>query len=507
MVERTTETRPTVERTRDARSLVEDAFRRCLSGATARPVTASQIYAYVQSPFAAWCDHHAPPDARDGPSGFQELLLRRGREHEARYVERTHPGLAPLAAETPEAAFRALLERMAAGERVVYQAQTFYLPEGLAGRVDLLERRDEGSSIFGPYHYVVKEIKLARTLKRHHWLQAAFCNHVLGRIQGYTPPQYFLVDRDHKEVAFEHDADELRAVLEAIARIRDGERPEPVYGKGLWPWTSYNDRAAREGGGVSLVTGVGSATQARLATLGIRSVESLAKADEPSLTTLPGVAGATARRIRLSAQALVEGRPLRVGPLRLREARTEVFLDLEGTGDLDEGIEPMDYLIGALVRRDGVERYVSFVAPGLDGEAQMWRAFLSWFESLDDPVLYHWSAYEATHLRRLAERHGCDTATRERLVASLVDLHKVATQAYVFPTHGTSIKVVAPYLGFSWRHKDVDAMESIALFFEYAEAPDARSDRLQRVLDYNEDDCIAMRVVKDWLVSAGPAVR
>lgn len=484
-----------------ATDVAEETFLRCMRGDARHVVTGADVYRFVQSPFSAWCERHAPEHARDPPTAFQELLLRRGRDHEARVLEAHHPGLAPLPAADAADAFRATLRAMAAGAPVIYQPQAFYLPDGLGGRLDLLERRDEGASVFGAYHYVVKEIKLARNLKRHHWMQAAFYNHVLGLVQGFTPPQYFLVDRDHKVVAFEHQPGEVRGIVEALARIREGGDVEPVYGKGLWPWESYNDRVAKERRGVSLVTGVGAATQAKLAGLGITRVEHLAEADEGRLCQVPGVAERSARRMRLAARALVEGRPIALGPPKLRASRTEVFLDLEGTGDVDDGLEPMDYLIGALVRETGAttERYHSFVAPGLDGEATMWREFLAWFEKLEGPVLYHWSSYEAVHLRRLRERHGCDAATFARLERSLVDLHKVATDAFVFPTHGTSIKVVAPYLGFTWRHKDVDAMESIALYFDYAEDPIGNGGSLLRVLDYNEDDCIAMRVVKDWL--------
>jgi predicted RecB family nuclease len=56
-------------------------------------------------------------------------------------------------------------------------------------------------------------------------------------------------------------------------------------------------------------------------------------------------------------------------------------------------------------------------------------------------------------------------------------------------------------LGFKWRHKDVNATESIAMYFDYVKDPVANKANFQKIIDYNEDDCIATRVIKDWLAS------
>jgi uncharacterized protein len=54
-------------------------------------------------------------------------------------------------------------------------------------------------------------------------------------------------------------------------------------------------------------------------------------------------------------------------------------------------------------------------------------------------------------------------------------------------------------MGYKWKHPDVNALESIALYFQYVENPDKNKDKMQKVIDYNEDDCRATMLVKDWL--------
>jgi predicted RecB family nuclease len=63
------------------------------------------------------------------------------------------------------------------------------------------------------------------------------------------------------------------------------------------------------------------------------------------------------------------------------------------------------------------------------------------------------------------------------------------------------LKQIAPYLGFKWRQKDVSATESIAMYFDYVKDPIGNETNLQKIIDYNEDDCVATRVIKDWLAS------
>ncbi len=67
------------------------------------------------------------------------------------------------------------------------------------------------------------------------------------------------------------------------------------------------------------------------------------------------------------------------------------------------------------------------------------------------------------------------------------------------PTYGGGLKQVAMYMGYNWRHQDINAMESIAIYLNYSKNPEKHKDEMQKVIDYNEDDCKATMLVKDWL--------
>ena len=56
---------------------------------------------------------------------------------------------------------------------------------------------------------------------------------------------------------------------------------------------------------------------------------------------------------------------------------------------------------------------------------------------------------------------------------------------------------IAKFLKFDWRDKTPSGALSIQWFNEYLEDKDPK--KLQRIIEYNEDDCKATMVIKDYL--------
>ena len=64
-----------------------------------------------------------------------------------------------------------------------------------------------------------------------------------------------------------------------------------------------------------------------------------------------------------------------------------------------------------------------------------------------------------------------------------------------WPTRDYSIKTLAKFLGFQWRDTHPSGTASIEWFHRWVESGDLVI--RQRILDYNEDDCRATRVLLD----------
>lgn len=487
---------------------VEGLLRTCLADGPYPRVRASLVALHAESPYAVWCEAFGPPEAREPASRYWLLLADKGKEHEARILGSRHPGLAPLSFETAEAGFRLALEQMAGGVPALAGPPLLYLPEGLTGRPDLLERIEGVPSRFGPYAYRVVEIKSARHLQEAHLVQAAFYNLLLGRVQGVEAPSVILVNRDGR--AFEYPWEQLRPALqealEGTRAILTGRvEPEPIHGGSPWPWTAYADGQAEARRDISLLPGVGGATRETLRGAGIKVLGDVAGAAESFLAALPRIGAGRARKLKAAATALLTGQPVRIrdGRVPLPPAPVEIFVDLEGAGPLDPSgdLLPFDYLIGTVSRKGGDARYRPFLAARPAEAGRMTADFVAFCESLPGAPLYHWHNYERTRLKHLFDQHGIPPVRAGAVLARLADLHRLATRTVAFPVPGTGLKAVAKALGFSWRLADVDALESVVLFLEYAADPAGHADALARILTYNEDDCRATAFVKDWLAA------
>lgn len=45
----------------------------------------------------------------------------------------------------------------------------------------------------------------------------------------------------------------------------------------------------------------------------------------------------------------------------------------------------------------------------------------------------------------------------------------------------------------------MNALDAIAYYLKYQSDPEMYQDKIQAIIDYNEDDCRATKLIKDWL--------
>jgi predicted RecB family nuclease len=495
-------------------AIEDNIFYRCLSGPHPGELTAQNVSLYFISPFAIWCERFAPETEKDQPSPYRELLMERGIEHERRTIQNHYPGAEPITYGPPQQGFSILLREMARGADAIFGLPVFYLPENLQGQVDGLIKREDHPSLFGQYHYEVLEIKLAKNIRRAHLLQAAMYNYIVGKIQGYTPRVFLTMNRDEEisEHPFEEHRETLALAIKGTQAILDGkEKPTATYNGCTWPWTSYTNRLAIKRRDVSLISQVGLRTKDMLVAHGYEKVKDVASARPEDLSTALGIRPGKAWRLILSAKAIDEGEPIpsNLSVLDFPKRRTEIFLDLEGTDQpaQQDELAHIDYLIGILTRNKDKETYKAFMAHRFQAEGRMFGEFMAFIRQQKDYVIYHWHNYERWHIRRLGERHGLLRNVETLLSPHMIDLHNMATRAFVFPTYRNGLKDIASFLGFQWRHKDVNALDAVAYYLNYQENPKAYRDKMQSVVDYNEDDCVATRVIRDWLERARSAYR
>jgi predicted RecB family nuclease len=485
---------------------VDEIYRRCLSGLFKGGLTAQNVSLYHTSPFTIYCENFISMEEKDTLSPYRELLLQRGREHERRVIETAYPSCKPLRYERPENGFRRLLDEMATGAEVICGPPLFYLPENMQGIADILEKRNDHPSIFGDYHYIVTEIKQAKKIKKEHILQGAFYTYVVAKIQEYLPRTFRIINHDMetKDFSFSDYEADLQIAIKGTQAILNGiERPTATYNVAEWPWEKYTNHEAIRMRDVSLVGQVGPSMKEKLVSRGFEKVWDISSASIESLQAIPGISDTTARKLILNAMAIMKREPIPMDleGLHLPEKSIEIFLDMEGTDepDFEGATEAVDYLIGVIVCKNGRDEYHPFIAHKIDDEGQMFRDFMSFLKEHDNYVIYHWHNYENWHMKRLAERHDLLEEARESVLSHMVDLHRMATKAFAFPTYTNGLKDIASFLGFKWRRAEINALDAIAYYLKYQTDPAQYSEKIRAVIDYNEDDCRATKAIKDWL--------
>jgi predicted RecB family nuclease len=274
---------------------------------------------------------------------------------------------------------------------------------------------------------------------------------------------------------------------------------------------------------VLLVSGMRLTQRHRLNSAGLHTIEQLAK----RTAAVDGISASTLATLREQAALQIQtpvGAPPTVrlyDAAQLRAIPTpddgDIFFDFEGDPLYSEagGNEwGLDYLFG-LIETD--ETFRPFWAHTYDEERQALIDFLAYVAERrrEHPNLhiYHYAAYERTHLLSLAARHGVGEDQVDDLLREgvLVDLYPIVRKSMRIGSHSYSIKKLEPlYMGDDRRLGVDNAADSIS---EYADARlvhlDGKEEEAQAKLDdiarYNTYDCVSTLKLRDWLLDQAHA--
>jgi uncharacterized protein len=447
------------------------------------------------------------------PGEQAELLFRKGREHEAAYLDRLRAegkSIREISLEPDldwERAARETAEALAEGVDVVYQG---VLGHGdWRGVADFLERQPDGS-------YEAVDTKLARSSKPSHVLQLCFYSAELARIQGSEPGQiHVLLGSGERESLRPQDfaayARRVRARLEAFVAAGQATTPYPCDHCGVCNFLPLCEAWWDEVDHLSRVAGVWGRHIERLESAGITTLAELAVADPADPPS--GVTPETFAKLQRQAALQLEYRETEKPVFELSEPRPEtgfallpdpspgdLFFDLEGNPFWDE-TGSLEYLWGLL---DVDDDYEPVWAEDRPSER---RAFEKVVDRIHERLaehpgmhVYHYASYELSVLRRLAGRYG----TREEEVDDLqrrgvlCDLYKVVRGGLQASVPGYGLKELEIFLDFERRGSIADGGTSIVEYERYLDTRDGAI--LGAIGFYNEEDCIATRLLRDWLL-------
>ncbi len=491
-------------------------------------ITASMLYSFTTCPHRVSLDLFGDPADRDEVSPFVELLWERGHTFEEETVTSLDVPFLNLRGVSRDEREELTLRAMQDGEDLIYGGRISH--GRLLGEPDLLRRAGTG--------YIPGDIKSGAGVegasehsdgkpKRHYAVQLALYSDILQQ-RGLSPSKSaFVWDIHGDEVPYDLAAPRGPRVKntmweeygEALVRVEDivdrhaTTKPGLISDCSLCHWRSHCRREIVGADDLTLISELGRSTREKfppdIATVADLARPSLADLIPEGRSAIPGIGEKTLRKYHARAvlQKQPSPTPYFTEEVCLPMSDTELFFDIE-----TDPFRSLCYLHG-FVERTGkaskTEKYVAFFADEAVEEAERDAFAQAWayVQERVDAVVYYYSHYERTIWKQLAG-HYPDVATEEDVTAlfeeeRFVDLYSdVVKSRMIWPTYSLSLKTLAAFLGFRWRDTDPSGAGSIQWFHEWVETGDASI--RHRILEYNEDDCRATRVLVDALTKLAP---
>ena len=487
------------------------------------PITASTLYDLVNCPQRVALDAFGDPAERDEPNAFVQLLWERGAVFEGETIAKLKQPFLDLSPFEGDEKQRLTLEAMQRGEPLIYSGRIS--ADDLLGVPDVLRKEVGG--------YVPGDIKSGAgeegggdesdgKPKLHYAVQLGLYIDILERMKLSAGRRGFIWDVHGEEVAYDFTAPQgprkpetlwqeyQSALLEARAILSRQLTPQAAYSGAckLCHWYTACVAQLTATDDLTLIPFLGrslrDAMQSSVATIAEFALINPEGFIDGKKSLFPGLGPDRLRLFHARAVMLSDATPkayLRA-PVSLPVTPVELFFDIEV-----DPLRDICYLHGIVERQDGnndAERFAYFFAPEVtpDAERDAFAQAYAYLTRNPQAAIYYYSKYERTIYRKLQAKYPevCSADDIERLFdpARSIDLYNdVVTKATEWPTRDHSIKTLAKYLGFAWRDVHPSGAASIEWFDRWCREGDPVVK--QRILDYNEDDCRATRVLLDGI--------
>jgi predicted RecB family nuclease len=493
-----------------------------------RRITASLLYNHLTCPQRVALDTFGDPARRDPVSPFVQLLWERGTLYETDVVARLgvpFTDLSTLAGEAKETATR---EAIARRDPLIYNGRLTV--DELLGEPDLL--RLEGAG------YAAIDIKSGAgeeggdpdtgedgKPKKTYGVQIALYTDLLERLGVSTGRFGYVFDVHGEELRYDLDLPlgprtpsiaeiyrQARAEVAATLDRSQATRPAAASVCKLCVWRSTCLAELKASNDLTLLPWLGrkirDALVGQFATVADLAAASVGRFIRGNKTAFPGVGADTLKKMQARARLATADDPV---PYLTRavtwpQADVELYFDIE-----TDPLRDLVYLHGFMIREGGdtaSERFVGIFAdePTRAAEKAAFARSMTIFRQYPTAVVIHYSQFERTHYRNLQKRYP-DVCTPEEIEAlyappKALDLYAATRSASEWPTMDFSVKTLAKFCGFAWRDADPSGAASIEWFDQWAKTRDPAL--RARLLEYNEDDCRAMRVVLDVMKRLPP---
>ncbi|WP_041083568.1 TM0106 family RecB-like putative nuclease [Thermotoga profunda] len=323
--------------------------------------------------------------------------------------------------------------------------------------------------------------KSAKTFKNKYITEAAFHGYIFSSV-GYIVSEVIIVSPYFtKRIDWRDGLTRLFALIENLAELRmqDLPEPKPVSQCKTCPHVLDCTGVLVEKQDLLAIHGLSDKTRIKLIEEGVNNLSAIIQIQE-----LKDISKESLEKLKKKALALIEKKEVVLS--QYQELPDGIFLDIESHTSRN-----FDYLFGVLVN----DKYIPFLC---ENEEQEYRVFADTIDFLDqtDGPIYHYCAYEPSRFSSLSERWSDLKPVFSKIKKRFADIYQILSKHVALPLFTYSLKSVARLYGFHWR-TNLDGLRASRYFQLWLNTHDELY--LKTVLDYNEDDTRAAKVVWERL--------
>lgn len=481
------------------------------------------LYNYSQCPHRLYLDLFEDPDKRNPENAFIKLLWERGIDFEKQVVAGLEIPFLDLSAYSGTEKENKTNDALSQGVPFIYSARIS--TDNLVGEPDLLFKQKKG--------YIAGDIKSGSAFeggtdesdgkpKTHYALQLSLYTDILEKLGYSSTGNPFIYDINGREVSYDLSQPRskrdkatwqeiyLRTLSDVHQIVNKNIVTSPAHTSvcKLCHWRTHCFKHLVRTKDLTLIPELGRKKREIMNIQFKRFNDFAHKSFQEFVvgkkTIFPGIGISTLNKYHDRAKLLakIDKHAYSKKPIYLTQTDTELFFDIE-----TDPIRNFCYLHGFVERHHQdptTEKYIYFFSDEID-EKQEERAFIDAWHYIKQHFpcnVYYYSSYEKTIWKKLSEKYP-EIVTISELESFfnsplVVDLYYDVVKKYTeWPTYSYSIKDLARYLGFRWRDESPSGAESIEWYHRWIEQ--GNIEIKERILQYNEDDCIAMRVLLEGI--------
>ncbi len=441
--------------------------------------------------------------------------------HRALQLDHQYKSLEQFLNNVPQKGLKALKE---GSDHIVGLRLKGFTPLGLSieGHPLLLQKINKESCL-GKFSYIPITVRQGHRVTRENLLSLAFWGYLLEQLQNIEVKYGLTISTAsnglevQKILLTKKIRTELFDSLKRLNKdIYKEEEPALIADRKkctLCSWKKLCDKKANQEGDLSEVNGIGAKRKNMLQEIGIQNLKDLASSRSIDLSKKLRKYGEAHERIasKLINQARVQInlRPKFLGKNKimpeLEFAPYILIYDIESDPD-----QKHDFLHGFTYiqrRKSGKwslddAKYKPILNIENDNEKVTWRKIKYRLKAFNGLPILHYGETELLSITKLARRQGESDKEIKNMTANFIDIHARLREGWLLPVSNYSLKNVSQWLRFQWKYKRSNGAKALLCWRQWKRSIEIRhkeSNKLDWILKYNEDDCIATWKIAEWL--------